>query len=106
MLNGLSGGQTREDKRRKLTRLIWLMYYLYKNEYRIFKPIEITTQRGLRYKGENEENEPIPVMIHIFMDMSQGKSRCNYLKQTKMSPFFFFYKNGEGQNRSCLGIWY
>jgi hypothetical protein len=28
--------------------LIWLMYFLYKNEYRIFKPIEITTRKGLK----------------------------------------------------------
>jgi hypothetical protein len=41
-----------EGKRRKLTRWIWLMYSLYKNEYRIFKPVEITIRRGLRYKGE------------------------------------------------------
>jgi hypothetical protein len=27
------------------------MYFLYKNEYRIFKPVEITIRRGLRYKG-------------------------------------------------------
>jgi hypothetical protein len=28
------------------------MYFLYKNEYRIFKPAEITIRRGLRQKGE------------------------------------------------------
>jgi hypothetical protein len=28
------------------------MYFLYKNEYRIFKPVEITIRRGLRQKGE------------------------------------------------------
>jgi hypothetical protein len=26
----------------------WLMYTLYKNEYRIFKPVEITIKRGLK----------------------------------------------------------
>jgi hypothetical protein len=25
-----------------------LMYFLYKNEYRIFKPVEITIKRGLK----------------------------------------------------------
>jgi hypothetical protein len=30
------------------------MYFLYKNEYRIFKPVEITVRRGLREKGEKE----------------------------------------------------
>jgi hypothetical protein len=46
----LRGGhiREREGKRRKLRRLIWLMYSLYKNEYRIFKPVEITIRRGLR----------------------------------------------------------
>jgi hypothetical protein len=28
------------------------MYLLYKDEYRIFKPVEITVRRGLRKKGE------------------------------------------------------
>jgi hypothetical protein len=35
------------------------------------------------------------------MEISQGNSLYSYLKQTKMS-FFFFCKIG-GQNRSCLG---
>jgi hypothetical protein len=28
------------------------MYFLYKNKYRIFKVVEITTRRGIRQKGE------------------------------------------------------
>jgi hypothetical protein len=28
------------------------MYFLYKNEYRIFKPVEITIRRRLREKEE------------------------------------------------------
>jgi hypothetical protein len=35
------------------------------------------------------------------MKMLQENSLCSYLKQIKMS-FFFFYKMGGGQNRSCL----
>jgi hypothetical protein len=31
---------------RKLRKSIWLMYFLYKNEYRIFKPVEITKRRA------------------------------------------------------------
>jgi hypothetical protein len=27
---------------------IWLMHFLYKNEYRVFKPVEIPIRRGLR----------------------------------------------------------
>jgi hypothetical protein len=38
------------------------------------------------------------------MEMSQGNSLHNYLKQTKMS-FFFHLQNQRtgGHNRSCLG---
>jgi hypothetical protein len=46
------------------------MQFLYKNEYRIFKPIDITIRRGHR-KKENREDEPIWVIIHIHMKMSQ-----------------------------------
>jgi hypothetical protein len=38
----------REGKRKKLRRSIWLMYFLYKNEYKLFKPVEITIRKGLR----------------------------------------------------------
>jgi hypothetical protein len=37
-----------EGKKRKLRRCIWLMNFIYKNEHRIFKPVEITIKRGLR----------------------------------------------------------
>jgi hypothetical protein len=37
------GWQKKEVK--KANRLV---YFLYKNEYRIFKPVEITIRRGLR----------------------------------------------------------
>jgi hypothetical protein len=49
----LRGGHSgeREGKRRKLRRWIWLMYFLYKKEYRIFKPVEITIRWGVRPKG-------------------------------------------------------
>jgi hypothetical protein len=29
-----------------------VLYFLYKNEYRIFRPVEITLRRELRKKGE------------------------------------------------------
>jgi hypothetical protein len=35
-----------------LTSVIWLMYSLYKNEYRIFKPVKTIIRKGLR---QNEE---------------------------------------------------
>jgi hypothetical protein len=60
------------------------MYFLWKNEYRIFKPIEITIRR--RKKGEkNEKNrgdESIWVIIHIYMAILY-KQKCLFTK-TKM----------------------
>jgi hypothetical protein len=39
------------------------------------------------------------------MEMSQGNPLYSYLKQTKMSVFFFFNKTKDrGQKRSCLGV--
>jgi hypothetical protein len=35
-------------KRGTLRRRIWLMYFIYKNEYRIFTPVEITVRRRIR----------------------------------------------------------
>jgi hypothetical protein len=35
-------------ERRKLGGWRWLMHFLYKNKYRIFKPVEITIRRELR----------------------------------------------------------
>jgi hypothetical protein len=43
------------------------MYFLYKNEDRIFKPVEITIRR----KQKNGGDEPIQVIIHTYMEMSQ-----------------------------------
>jgi hypothetical protein len=48
-------------------------------------------------------NKPIGVIIHIYKEIPQGNSLCNYLylKQAKMSCFsfylfsFFFYKTVE-----------
>jgi hypothetical protein len=45
------------------------MYFVYKNEYRIFKPVEITIRRGRKEK--NRRDEQIWVTIHIHMEMSQ-----------------------------------
>jgi hypothetical protein len=46
------------------------MSFLYKNEYRIFKPVEFTIGR----KEKNRGDEPIQVVIHLYMEMSQGNS--------------------------------
>jgi hypothetical protein len=46
----LRGGHIwkRKGKRSKLRWWIWLMYFLYENEYRIFKVVEVTRRRGVR----------------------------------------------------------
>jgi hypothetical protein len=38
----------KEGKRQKLRKWISLMYFLYKNEYRIFKPVKNTTKKVVR----------------------------------------------------------
>jgi hypothetical protein len=46
-------------------------------------------------------DKPVGVIIHIYIEISQGNSLCSYLylKQAKISWFpylsFFFYKIGE-----------
>jgi hypothetical protein len=62
------------------------MCSLYNNEYRIFKPIETTIRMGEGRMKKNRGNEPIAVIIHIYIEMLQGYSLCSYLylKQVKM----------------------
>jgi hypothetical protein len=50
-------------------------------------------------------DKPIGVIIHIYMEISQGNSLCSYLylKQAKMSCFLFsflFYKIGVQDGRT------
>jgi hypothetical protein len=44
------------------------MYFLFKNEYRNFKPVEITIKKVERRKIEEM---PIQVIIHIHVEVSQ-----------------------------------
>jgi hypothetical protein len=46
------------------------MCSLYKNEYNIFKPVEIIIRKGLRKKEEKRRDEIIQVMICTYMEMS------------------------------------
>jgi hypothetical protein len=46
------------------------MYFPYRNESRIFKTVEIIIRKGLRRKEKNEGDEPIWIIIHIYMEMS------------------------------------
>jgi hypothetical protein len=56
--------------------------------------------------------KPIGIIIHIYMDISQGSYLCGYLyfKQAKMSVFFFFlHKSKEQETEQVLsksGYWY
>jgi hypothetical protein len=47
------------------------MYFLYKNKYRIFKPVEVTIRRDKGRKEKNKGDEPIWVIIHICIETSQ-----------------------------------
>jgi hypothetical protein len=69
------------------------------NEYRIFKPVEITIRRGLRYKEKNRGDEPIRIIIHIYMEMSQGNS-CIAILNKQKCHFFFCYKNKEQKGKA------
>jgi hypothetical protein len=59
---------------------------------------------------KNRGDEPVGVIIHIHIGISQGNFLCSYLylKQAKMSFYFFLLQNQrtDGQNRSYLGGWY
>jgi hypothetical protein len=66
---------------------------------------------------KNRGDEPVGIIMHIYMEISQGTSLCSnlYHKQSKMSiffffPFFFFFyrtreqKDGTGPAGSGGGI--
>jgi hypothetical protein len=48
---------------------------------------------------KNRGDEPIQVIIHIYMEMSQGNSLCSYLKQAKMPFFSFLFSSTKLENR-------
>jgi hypothetical protein len=89
----LRGGHTREGegKRRKLRWWTWLIYSLYKNEYRNLKAAETTIRKGPTRMKKIRGDKPIEVITHTHTEVSQGNSLCSYLylKQAKMSHFFF-----------------
>jgi hypothetical protein len=45
----------------------------------------------------NRGDEPIQVIVHVYMETSQGNSLCSYLKQGKMS--FFSFPSTKSENR-------
>jgi hypothetical protein len=74
------------------------------------KPAETTIRMGLRWNKKIRGDKPIGGIIHIYMEISQGNSLCNYLylKQPKMSFFYFFFflqqnQRKGGRNSLCSG---
>jgi hypothetical protein len=68
-------------------RRLWLIYLLYKNGYRIFKPVEITIKWDWSIMEENRGDETILLIIHIHIEMSHV-----FLCYTN-KKFISFYKN-------------
>jgi hypothetical protein len=50
---------------------------------------------------KNRGDKPIEVIIHIYMELSQGNSLCSYfyLKQAKNIISSFFFSSTESENR-------
>jgi hypothetical protein len=57
---------------------------------------------------KNRGDEPIWAIIHIYMEVPQRNSPRSYLKQAKMSFFFFLHKIREQEDRTgpAQGGWY
>jgi hypothetical protein len=66
------------------------MYSLYKNEYRIFKPAEITISRELREKEENRRDEPIWIIMHTWKCHKETSCIASYLSSPMLLIFIFF----------------
>jgi hypothetical protein len=47
------------------------MYFLYKNDCRSLNLVEVTQQMDKGRKEKNREDEPIQIIIHTYMKMSQ-----------------------------------
>jgi hypothetical protein len=65
----------------------------------IFEPVEIIIR-----KEKNRGDEPIWVIIHIYMEMYQLYTLYSDPKQTKMSFFFYKNKEQEGKTGSAWGV--
>jgi hypothetical protein len=48
-----------------------MWYFLYKNEYRIFKPVETTIRKGLGRKKKNQTVEPNWTAINIWVSFTK-----------------------------------
>jgi hypothetical protein len=76
-----------------------MVYFLYKNECRIFKSFEITIRWGLRQKGEKWRGWTNSGYNTYINGNVTRKPMYNYLKQTKCHCFsFFLYKIREQED--------
>jgi hypothetical protein len=56
-------------------------------------------------KKNRGDEEPIRIIMHIYMEMSQGNSLCSYFKQTKIVIFFFYkIREQEGETGPVWGV--
>jgi hypothetical protein len=74
---------------------MWLMWFLCKNKYGTFKPVEITIRKDNGREEKNRVDESIHVIIHLYMEKSQWNSLSGCAKQTKI-----LLKNGEQENKT------
>jgi hypothetical protein len=78
------------------------MYVLEKGLCKIFH-FSVSLKTKYREYKKNRRDKLVSVIIHTYMEMSQGNCLCSYLKQTKMSFFFLLQNWRTGrQNKSCL----
>jgi hypothetical protein len=75
------------------------MYFQYKNEYRIFKLIEITPKRGLSRKTERINQFRL---LYIYTWKCQNETPCLAILNKQKISFFSKTKN-RSQNRYYLG---
>jgi hypothetical protein len=78
-----------------------VIYFLYKNEYRIFKPFETTIKK--HRKKKNRGDEPIQIIIHIHTwKLCNDDIACiDILNQQKC---LFSKTENRKVNRSCMGV--
>jgi hypothetical protein len=90
-------------KRRKLRGQIW---FLYRNEYRIFKPDEATIKKETKVEGTKREVKQFR-LYYIYTWKCHKETPCvAILNKQKCLFFFFIYKIKEQESRtgSSLGV--
>jgi hypothetical protein len=92
----------RDRARESNQKLKCFMCSLYQNEYSNFKLVSPLWEGARGEVKRSGRDEPILVLIHIYMETSQGTFLYSYLylKLTK-TPYFSFQRI-RGQNRFCL----